>query len=574
MRRRHRWGRLVRGQTVRVLRTAIWAGLLGLLPGGPIGPWGGWSDVDCLPNSGFGLLRPVSAQEPATAHGIDAQQVRTAIDRAVRFVKSRQNQPAGNWSSETGYTGGVSALCTLALLNAGVPLDDPVVRRGLHYVRRPLQGRRTYTVSLQTMVLCTAEPEKDRLLIRENVQWLQRAQIRSGPNSGGWSYDESPVGGDPSNTQFAMLALFEAERIGMEVAPATWRQALGYWTRRQQPDGSWNYPDRSPSGSMTCAGVASVVIALGQLSAGDARVVDGQVECCGPQADNDVASRGLAWLGKHFSVSYNPGPRAQRNATFSQSWHLYYLYALERVGRMTGNRFIGDHDWYREGAEELINRQNAVEGFWQGVGIERNRDISTALGLLFLSKGRRPILMAKYDKDPQGDWNRHRSDIAHLTRIVEQGWKQDLTWQTVRGSAATLDDLLQAPVIYLCGRDSLQLTAAQKEVLRQYVEHGGFIFAESYCGGEGFDRDFRRFVADVFPESPLRLLPPDHPSGRSPRINYVHSMASRRVVARALFIVRASYLVIGSLPSLGGCRSCPLRFGGSARGRWPSVSTY
>jgi hypothetical protein len=51
-------------------------------------------------------------------------------------------------------------------------------------------------------------------------------------------------------------------------------------------------------------------------------------------------------------------------------------------------------------------------------------------------------------------------------------------------------------------------------MLREYVEQGGFIFAEASdgygCDGKAFDRSFRELMADLFPDSPLRLLPPDH----------------------------------------------------------------
>ena len=46
-----------------------------------------------------------------------------------------------------------------------------------------------------------------------------------------------------------------------------------------------------------------------------------------------------------------------------------------------------------------------------------------------------------------------------------------LSWQVVQGSAATVEDLLETPVLYITGRDSLQLTPQQKDTLRSYVEH-------------------------------------------------------------------------------------------------------
>ena len=69
--------------------------------------------------------------------------------------------------------------------------------------------------------------------------------------------------------------------------------------------------------------------------------------------------------------------------------------------------------------------------------------IGTCFALLFLSKGRWPVLLDKLEHRPADDWNLHRSDVANLTRYVERSWKRDLTWQvsdlrlaTRRGSAA------------------------------------------------------------------------------------------------------------------------------------------
>jgi hypothetical protein len=309
-----------------------------------------------------------------------------------------------------------------------------------------------------------------------------------------------------------MLALYEAERVGVQVQDAVWRRSLGYWTRHQRNDGAWGYTrDDAPTGSMTCAGIASTIIALGQLAEGDARVQGQQVLCCQPQSDNSIPLRGLEWLGRHFSVASNPSEGSARTRGFSQSYLLYYLYGVERVGRMTANRFIGQHDWYREGSEFLVRAQDRISGSWKGVGVEGDEQIATALALLFLSKGRRPVVAAKLDTGSELDWNRHRNDLAHLTSDVERRWKRDLTWQIIDGSAASLEDLMQTPVLYLSGRDGLQLQPAQKQLLKQYVDQGGFIFAEACCQGGGFDRDFRQLMEELFPDSPLRLLPNDHP---------------------------------------------------------------
>ena len=313
-----------------------------------------------------------------------------------------------------------------------------------------------------------------------------------------------------------MLGLYEAELAGIRVSANTWRLAFGYWQRLQHSDGSWSYSQaQAASGSMTCAGISSMVIASRELSVGDARVLDGQVQCCAKQAANDAVERGIAWLARNFSVHTNPGVgRGARRST----WLLYYLYGLERAGRLTARRFIGQHDWYREGADMLVRQQDNLSGYWKGTALhETNPLISTSFALLFLAKGRRPVLVAKLKHGPADDWNRHRNDLANLTRYVEKRWQRDLTWQVVDPAAATVEDLLQAPVLFITGREAPEFTDEQKRQLRDYVDRGGFIFAEACCGGTKFEAGFRKLMSDVFPESQygLRLLPPEHPIWRA-----------------------------------------------------------
>ena len=69
-------------------------------------------------------------------------------------------------------------------------------------------------------------------------------------------------------------------------------------------------------------------------------------------------------------------------------------------------------------------------------------------------------------------------------------------------------------MLFLSGESGLDLTPEQKKSLKSYVESGGFIFAEACngngCNGEAFDRDFRALMKELFPDSELRKLPPDH----------------------------------------------------------------
>src|SRR5262249_53726753 len=85
-------------------------------------------------------------------------QVRDATKRGVQYLRDREHG-AGNWEAADntmiGVRGGWTALCMLALLNAGVRPDDPIIERTIHYLRQ-VDPTQTYVVALQTMVFAEA----------------------------------------------------------------------------------------------------------------------------------------------------------------------------------------------------------------------------------------------------------------------------------------------------------------------------------------------------------------------------------------------------------------------------------
>ncbi|MGL4513944.1 MAG: DUF4159 domain-containing protein [Lacipirellulaceae bacterium] len=483
------------------------------------------------------------------AEPIDPARVLATIDRAVGYLKRTQNG-RGAWNDPAAFPGGTTALCTLALLNAGLGVEDPTVAKGLKYLRG-VEPSRTYCVALQTMAFCEGAPRRDFALIQRNVRWLEGAQ-RADEDQGAWGYGAERASTDPSNSQFALLALYDAQRVGAKVDPETWRRAAAYWRKLQNNDGSWSYNTSIPgTGSMTCAGVGALVVAGLAEAEGDARVAGGRVECCLPHDDDEAIERGLAWLGEHFSVRGNPAPRGIDN-----SWHYYYLYGLERAGRLSARRFLGAHDWYREGTERLVVTQDRLSHTWQGDGIEADAQIASSFALLFLSKGRRPILLGKLRHGPEvapravagakGDspkWNAHRRDAWRLTEAAEKAWELPMTWQTLDPRAATVEDLLQAPVLYVSGLEAGGLLDVADK-LRDYVDRGGFVFAEpSCCDPQGTRAAIDRLVEAMFPEPEhrLRTIEPSHPLWRTERVvrpesDYVGSLVGVEYGCRTSFV--------------------------------------
>ena len=138
--------------------------------------------------------------------------------------------------------------------------------------------------------------------------------------------------------------------------------------------------------------------------------------------------------------------------------------------------------------------------------------ISTCFALLFLAKGRAPVLVNKLRHGPHGDWNNDADDIRNLVGVVSRDWKHLLTWQVVDPEVATVVDLLQAPIVYFNGHLGPEFGERGKKNLRDYVAQGGFILADACCGRAEFDLRFRSLMKELFPEpgSELHLLGDDH----------------------------------------------------------------
>ena len=81
---------------------------------------------------------------------------------------------------------------------------------------------------------------------------------------------------------------------------------------------------------------------------------------------------------------------------------------------------------------------------------------------------------------------------------------------------ANVEDLLQAPVLYISGSQAPALFPYARK-LRDYVDRGGFIFAEACCADSArFDVALRQLMTMVFPEDEYKLqaIPPGHPLWR------------------------------------------------------------
>jgi hypothetical protein len=436
------------------------------------------------------LLVAILAADARAGPDVDGERVKAAISAGVRAIKRNQNAD-GTWT-ERHYPGGETCLAALALLQAGEAVDSPTLTPALRQIAR-LPNQQVYVTALKIMVLVQADSARYRREIQNAARWLVESQYESGV----WGYTEAAGAFDNSNSQFALLGLHTAAQAGVPIPNQVWQRARNRMVQLQNKDGGWSYRNDNQSyGSMTAAGVCNLIILGSSVAAPQEKGYnDGVAPNCGRYAGSKPLLSGLTWLGKNFRVTENPGRGG--------NWHHYWLYGVERAGILSGRRFFGTHDWYREGATQLVKTQRD-DGIW-GTGLP-----DTCFSVLFLAKGHKPLLVQKLQWSDDEDWNPDRHDLENLVAHIGNTFGEPTAWQAVAFDSP-LEEWLAAPLLYMQGHTFPNWSQKQREKVRRYVEQGGTIFFEACCSREEFRTGFEKFIAATFPETPLRELDAGHP---------------------------------------------------------------
>ncbi|GEM_PF-2149716 len=372
---------------------------------------------------------PDSGVKPGFLDDELKRNVNEAIRRGVRYLLDRQ-APDGawreTWSNLPGhhrFASGETALALAALMACGVSRFEVPVGKGF----RVLENEPPQTVYEAAVALlayaergCTIDrrgnrkvrppesPSASRHVDLCTKFLLENRTGRIRESNGGemapwriWGYPSCY--GDHSNTAFAVLGLKAASELGKEVPEKTWHAIVAYFPEVQERDGpevprwecrsegaspfhtfhegkgerlrarGWGYrsgPAKkgSATGSMTCAGILSLRIALrqGNITRESSRT----------RAEKAVRD-GMAWMDQHWNVETNPDSPGN-------AWHACYLFLLDRAARETSSLFVGRHDWYGDGARHLLSNQKS-SGAWEEPGGPGTL-CRTCFALLFLAQ--------------------------------------------------------------------------------------------------------------------------------------------------------------------------------------------
>jgi hypothetical protein len=341
---------------------------------------------------------------PATSHAAPkASEVDAAIDKAIAFLKTKQN-PDGSFAPKLGGPG-VSALVAAALVRHG-RADDPVVKKTLEYLEKNVKddggiynkvlANYSTCVALIALKEANAGGKYDKIIANaaKFLKTLQNHGDKDDLKFGGVGYDAKSRP-DVSNAHFYVEALLSA---GVPKDDPAVKDALVFLSRCQNQPGEiqnqefakkatendkggfvYNPGDatnpksdrRTPEGGlrseggMTYAGLKSFLYA--GVGKDDARV-----------------KAAITWIRKHYTLDENPG---MKDAGLYYYYHTFAK-AMDALGEDEFTDADGKkHDWRSELFETLKKKQGD-DGSWankNGAFLENTPELATAYAILALS---------------------------------------------------------------------------------------------------------------------------------------------------------------------------------------------
>lgn len=342
--------------------------------------------------------------------GADEAKIRAAITKAQKFLL---NGP---------FHDGHGVIAAYAYVKSGGDKKAAGIQEMVKTVLRQFDDQNNYrpsshfnySASVELMLLESIDAETYRPQLEAITAFL----IKNQRDNGAWFYDHNiePDCGDTSITQYVIMALWAASRAGIDIPIETLERAAAWHIAKQQDDGGFVYhpfDSRITTGleyhrtseTMTAAGTSSLLIIRRMLfddadlipevrpadskrrfgvlekfvdeRPGQKKLVKG-APTIKPAAIDKTLKESIRWMGAHLT-DHSPN---------HEKFFAYHLYTVERVAALLDVQKIGSHDWYAEGADELLRRQ-AVDGSWMD---SCQAQASTAMGVMFLSKATATVI--------------------------------------------------------------------------------------------------------------------------------------------------------------------------------------
>jgi squalene-hopene/tetraprenyl-beta-curcumene cyclase len=343
---------------------------------------------------GLSVAGRSNGQEPVVSQAPTAEQEVESIDRelyrkttraAVDYLLEKGQADDGSFSKS--LSPAVTAMCTRALIDHGVPLENPKIQKSLSYLKGIIQPDggvylpgstlRNYETSVAIMCFQSAnvDGEYDKIL-QDAVAYLKGIQWDDGEGhaEGSTFYGGQGYGShkrpDASNTSFFLDALKEA---GEDADSVAIQKAMVFMSRTQNlpsPHNTASWAEnvsKEDRGGFIYTGVGEGESKAGETPTGGLRSYASMTYAglksflyAGVSREDIRVKAAQDWISRHYDVSSNPG--------MGQQGLFYYYHVFAKTLDAVGEPVLVDsegvaHNWRNDLIKQLGKKQND-DGSW------------------------------------------------------------------------------------------------------------------------------------------------------------------------------------------------------------------
>jgi hypothetical protein len=327
------------------------------------------------------------ADEPPTnplqGNELDEKE-QAAVEKGLAALAKRQDKD-GSFGGGMSKQVAVTSLCAMAFMqNGNLPgrgKYGPNVEKAVNNIvnctqesglicgdqmNPPMYGHGFATLFLAEVYGMTGD-ERVKEKLQKAVKLIQKSQN----DQGGWRYQPAPVDADISVTICQVMALRAARDAGIKVEKEVIDKAISYVKKCQNGDGGFSYQANQGGGGMGGSGFARSGAGLAALY------------YAGAYNDESV-KKGLGYL-----IKFVPGKGGR--ADMEGNYYYGNYYAVQAMFLAGGEHW---KTWYPAIRNELVKKQNAGTGLWQG---DNTEEFASAMALLILQMPNRylPVYSGK-----------------------------------------------------------------------------------------------------------------------------------------------------------------------------------
>ena len=426
----------------------------------------------------------------------DKAAIKKSVQKGVKYLRK-------NFEEIPSVSKGYKSLVALALFKGGEPTDSKEIQSAIRDVLDKIKDGKynqggnkyhIYAAGVDLMLLVDTSGEKYKPEVEAIVNYVVEQQHEEGF----WAYydDDMP---DTSITQYALLGLWAASRIGVKVPIKTYDKAAKWHLDVQTSGGGLAYNPGTenkdsnywkPKLNMTVGGTGSMLISQLHLYPNGATKnnsrkkkygvlekisLDGKKKKAGVYSDENYkksvssirleqgVTRGLRWVNTQFRPAIEIGLTNDS---------MYYYYGLERMTALANRTTFQGDDWFDVCSREILNTQKS-DGSWDN---DRNRFSATCFAILCLTRSTAKLLGRPVGKLGTGLLAGGRGLPDDLGRVSVQGGKvemeklndplAELLAELEKPNAVSVDDLQTSVIEKIQVGDPEELLGQRKKLLK------------------------------------------------------------------------------------------------------------